>query len=87
MPEQLKLLWVYPFDQAHSWNKPVAEWLFKSDGKTNDGLYSDLYYKVEDFKGLESNVIIYIHSKKSNTTINYVAYTRAKYYLYEFVIK
>ena len=44
-------------------------------------------YKVEDFKGLESNVIIYIHSIKSNTTINYVAYTRAKYYLYEFVIK
>ena len=63
----------------------VGKWYLAETLNPTDEQIS--FYKVEDFKGLESNVIIYIHFKKSNTTINYVAYTRAKYYLYEFVIK
>lgn len=42
---------------------------------------------VEDFKGLESNVVFYIHDIETSNNYNYVAYTRAKYYLYELLIK
>ncbi len=40
---------------------------------------------VEDFKGLESDMVIYIHSPQASENMNYIAYTRAKYYLIEFV--
>ena len=44
-------------------------------------------YKVDEFKGLESNVVFYIHKSNSGASFNYVAYTRAKYYLYEYILK
>jgi hypothetical protein len=37
------------------------------------------------FKGLESSVVIYIRRLTSNPNYDYVAYTRAKYYLYEVI--
>ena len=40
---------------------------------------------VEDFKGLESDMVIYIHKKNTSDNQNYIAYTRAKYYLIELV--
>lgn len=41
---------------------------------------------VESFKGLEADMVIYIHSNETTDNINYIAYTRAKYYLYEFIL-
>ena len=42
---------------------------------------------VEDFKGLESNVVFYVHNITTPENYNYVAFTRAKYYLYELILK
>lgn len=40
---------------------------------------------VEEFKGLEADMVIYIHNEAANDNMNYIAYTRAKYYLLEFI--
>ena len=40
---------------------------------------------VEDFKGLESDMVVYIHSSDTMNNMNYIAYTRAKYYLIELI--
>ena len=40
---------------------------------------------VEEFKGLESVMVIYIHSETVTPNMNYIAYTRAKYYLIELI--
>lgn len=42
-----------------------------------------LFKEVKEFKGLESDVVIYIRNKsEANDVINYIAYTRARFYLY-----
>lgn len=38
-----------------------------------------------DFKGLESDMVIYVRGKDTSDNLNYIAYTRAKYYLYELI--
>ena len=40
---------------------------------------------VEDFKGLESDMVVYIHHANTSDNVNYIAYTRAKYYLIELI--
>ena len=40
---------------------------------------------VEEFKGLESDMVVYIHSDDTTNNMNYIAYTRAKYYLIELI--
>lgn len=61
----------------------VAKWKFV-DGHpccdTEIGVYS-----IEEYKGLESNMVIYLHDKYATENMNYIAYTRAKYYLIELV--
>ena len=42
---------------------------------------------VEAFKGLESDMIIYIRRNDASQNLNYIAYTRAKYYLIELVVQ
>lgn len=42
-------------------------------------------FSVEEYKGLETNMAIYIHTPKTSDNVNYIAYTRAKYYLIELV--
>lgn len=42
-------------------------------------------YSVGEFKGLETDMGIYIHAKTTSDNENYIAYTRAKYYLIELV--
>lgn len=42
-------------------------------------------YSVEEMKGLESDMVLYIHGLNSTDNENYIAYTRAKYYLIELV--
>lgn len=38
-------------------------------------------FSVEEFKGLESDMVIYFHEQNTSENMNYIAYTRAKYYL------
>lgn len=40
---------------------------------------------VENYKGLESDVVFYIHKNSTTDSYDYVAYTRAKYYLFELI--
>ena len=40
---------------------------------------------VEEYKGLEANMVIYIHFDSASSNMNYIAYTRAKYYLIELI--
>ena len=42
-------------------------------------------FSVSEMKGLESDMIIYIHGNEVSDNENYIAYTRAKYYLIELV--
>lgn len=42
---------------------------------------------VEDYKGLEADMIVYVHSKDTTDNVNYIAYTRARYYLLELIMK
>ena len=43
--------------------------------------------KTSDFKGLESNVIIYVHKYNSDKNFSYVGLTRARFYLYDIQLK
>lgn len=72
-------------------NKDIGEgqlgrWdcIFKEENTKKEYLRFSL---VEDFKGLESNVVFYVHNITTPENYNYVAFTRAKYYLYELILK
>lgn len=61
----------------------IAKWkIVNSAPSTSDEIS---VYSVEEFKGLETDMAIYIHSKTTSDNENYIAYTRAKYYLIELV--
>ena len=60
----------------------VAKWRFSASRKNDEDI---LVSSVYDFKGLEADVIIYIHSNHSSENMDYIAYTRARYYLIEFI--
>ena len=64
------------------YNKNIGRWVFN-----NASSQSIQIYLVEDFKGLESDIIFYAHSFSTPENYNYVAYTRAKYYLFELILK
>ncbi len=62
----------------------IAKWKFVKE-------YSDKQDEikvssVEDFKGLEADMIVYIHKEGTTSNLNYIAYTRARYYLIELII-
>jgi len=59
----------------------VAKWhLVRGEAKGEDEIGT---YSVEEYKGLEADMIVYIHAKSATDNQNYIAYTRAKYYLIE----
>ncbi len=61
----------------------IAKWKFcRTHSLSDDEI---LLVSVEEFKGLESDMVIYIHSENTNSIENYIAYTRAKYYLIELI--
>jgi len=64
-------------------HQPLGRWVL-SDTISKENIRLSL---VEDFKGLESNIVFYIHDIATSEKYNYVAYTRAKYYLYEYTLK
>lgn len=61
----------------------IAKWKFVHDSPSTSNEIS--VYSVEEFKGLETDMAIYIHTKTTSDNENYIAYTRAKYYLIELV--
>jgi hypothetical protein len=63
-------------------NKKISKWTISNKGINNINISL-----VEDFKGMESNIIIYLHEATTEKNYDYVAYTRAKYYLYDFTLK
>lgn len=68
-----------------SFNGAIAKW--KLVKAYTDGQGEIKVSSVEAYKGLESDMIIYIHSKGTTDNLNYIAYTRARYYLMELIIK
>lgn len=63
----------------------IAKWKFIHGTPCNENEIS--VYSVDEYKGLEANMVIYIHSTAATQNMNYIAYTRAKYYLIELVRK
>jgi len=62
----------------------IAKWKFTGCLDTDaDGIRVST---PEEFKGLEADMIVYIHGDKMSDNLNYIAYTRAKYYLMELII-
>lgn len=64
-------------------NKPLGRWKCVNE----NGADAIKMCLVEDFKGLESNIVFYIHNITTPEKYNYVAFTRAKYILYNLVNK
>ena len=71
-------------DAENYLNNGLAQWKFvnRRPVATNEIQTSSAF----DFKGLESDMVIYVRRKEAGENINYIAYTRAKYYLYELII-
>lgn len=63
----------------------IAKWNLVRE--FSDGVDEIKVSSVEDFKGLESDMVVYVHSKNTTDNLNYIAYTRARYYLVELIIK
>lgn len=61
----------------------IAKWKFVYGTPSNENEIS--VYSIDEFKGLEANMVIYIHGIDTTENMNYIAYTRAKYYLIELV--
>lgn len=65
------------FDNLH-----IADWKLVHDIAPNNGIK---FFTVSEYKGLESDVIIYVYSKRNSDVADYVAYTRARYFLYDLI--
>ena len=63
----------------------IAKWVFVYGEPLSENEIG--VFSIEDYKGLESDMVIYLHSSDSSENMNYIAYTRAKYYLIELVRK
>lgn len=63
----------------------IAKWKFVDGPPINENEIS--VYSINEYKGLESNMVIYLHDLDASPNMNYIAYTRAKYYLIELVRK
>lgn len=61
----------------------IAKWKFVSGPPRADNEIG--VFSVDEYKGLEANMVVYIHNPDSSENMNYIAYTRAKYYLIELV--
>ena len=61
----------------------IAKWSFGRMVEPTENLLR--IASVEDYKGLESDMVIYIHAENSSGNERYTAYTRAKYYLIELI--
>ena len=69
----------------HAFPDGVAKWKLVDGQPSNECEVS--VYSIDEYKGLESNMVIYIHDLDASANMDYIAYTRAKYYLIELVRK
>ena len=53
---------------------------------TNDDKHIGVF-KVSEYKGMESNIIFYLHRENVEYSFKYVGLTRARFYLYDIEIK
>lgn len=63
---------------------------FNFDVKNQIATKNDKYigvFKVSEYKGMESNIIIYLHRENVEYSFKYVGLTRARFYLYDIEIK
>lgn len=70
-------------DFLSMYSEGIAKWSFSCDMPSDPDTIQ--VSSVADFKGQESNMVIYIHSDNASRNLNYIAYTRAKFYLLELV--
>lgn len=61
----------------------IAKWRFVRRQPESDN--EVCVFSVEEYKGLEADMVLYIHGNEATENMNYIAYTRAKYYLIELV--
>ena len=72
-------------DFLEFFSEGIAKWRFVQGPPQAENEVS--VYSVDEYKGLESNLVIYVHDQNTSENINYIAYTRAKYYLIELARK
>ncbi len=65
----------------NSFSDGIAMWRFVRKQVEQDN--EICVYSVAEIKGLEADMVLYIHGRKASENENYIAYTRAKYYLIE----
>lgn len=61
----------------------IAKWSFVENEVVSENEIR--IASVAEYKGLEADMVVYIHSHEASENVNYIAYTRAKYYLIELV--
>ncbi len=81
--DSLVILFENEEDRDYYLNNGLAQWCFTecTPTKENEIKVSSAF----DYKGLEADMVIYVRSSNASENINYIAYTRAKYYLYELI--
>lgn len=70
-------------DFLMEYSSGIAKWSFTDcePSKENEIQVASIF----DYKGLEADMVVYVHPRNTSENANYVAYTRAKYYLIEIV--
>ena len=71
------------YDEIKTWEQ-IGKWKIYDSDVPSPGQIR--YSLVEDYKGLEANVVFYVHSQNTPLKYDYVAYTRAKFYLFEVIL-
>ncbi|MFW6030338.1 MAG: hypothetical protein ACOCRO_08805 [Halanaerobiales bacterium] len=72
-------------DSILNGNMELGSWIFNSDGAAI--MSSEIKYRaIEEYKGLEVDVVIFLNHDNDSEEGLYVAYTRARFYLYEILL-
>ena len=66
-----------------SFSEGIAKWKFVRGKTEHDNEIA--VFSTAEYKGLESDMVLYIHGDTVSENEKYIAYTRAKYYLIEMV--
>ncbi|MCR3907038.1 MAG: hypothetical protein NUK62_08460, partial [Tenericutes bacterium] len=69
-----------------SGDEPLGNWEFNHSGEPI--MSNEIRYRtIDEFKGLESDVVVCLNHGEESKEKLYVAYTRARFYLYEMIIQ
>jgi len=81
-PSSIVILTAELVEESCLADRRIAGWRLSGNPAGPDEIRLDT---AIEFKGLEADVVIYLHRSGSSKTLDYVAYTRARFYLYEVV--